>query len=262
MYKYVSAFLAICLVVLGGMYVWQKHANNKREAELSNKLAKLEGVVKETETAYSVRGQRIEDLEAENKELQKTIDNRDEEVAALGQAVLKWKGQYFKIKNAKETVTDRDGNPATPDTPTNELRVRVDFDKAENYLRVHGFTLTNPAYAEVDVEWTRGLKLNFLLTKKGKDLKLYFDTNSPDIVVSDLVLKVDPSVFERKWYENVGVQTNLALAFGNGAGGTVGLVYDLGRFMIGPTYTSFLKNTEGGVGRAWGFSLTWFVFRK
>lgn len=262
MYKYVSIVLAGALVVLGGFYLFERHARSGIERELNNKIAKLEGTIKETQTAYSARALEIEDLKASNEDLQKIISGRDEEIAALGEVVLKWKAKYFKIKDASQTVVDNDGGqvevPADCQTCLKDLRFRVDFEKVQDYLKVSGHTLTNPPYAEVGVTWERELKLSFILAKKDNVYRLYFDSHSPDLVASRLTLKVDPSVFERKWYEKILL--NGSLSVGSGVASGIGVGYDiLPDFYIGP---NIIFNYDGQkMRKLYGVSVGWYVFR-
>jgi len=263
MYKYLSMLLGALLLVAGGFYLFERHARSSAERELNNKIAKLEGMVKETESAYSSRGLLIEDLQSTNKDLQKVIDSRDEEVAALGEVVLQWKKKYFDIKNATGTVVGSDGTtvvevPADCQTCLKDLRFRVDFDKTQDYLKVVGHTLTNPAEAQLEVSWERQLKLTFLLTKKDEVYRLYFDSNTPDLVPGTLTLKVDPSVFEKNWYEKIGV--GLDVSVGPGVLTGVKVFYDItDNIALGPNVNFFYDGND--LRTLYGANVGWYPFR-
>ncbi len=257
MYKFVSGILLVALLVLGGAYLWQRHAANELNRQLSNKIAELEGTIKETETAASVAAVELENLKSHNKELQDIIEKRDEEIAAIGYISLQWKEKYFKIKNAQGSVEEP--VPEGCDTCAKTLRLRVDFDQTQDYLRVSGHTITNPAYAEVDVRWERELKLSFILAKKDDKLRLYVDSESPDIVPGELTLKVDPSVFERKWYEKfyVGGFVNV----GRGVAANVGLGYEVTeKVSVGPSMLLFYDPGRG-MFKLYGATVQWYPFR-
>lgn len=263
MYKYLSMFLGVLLLVGGGFYLYERHSRRAAERELNNKIAELEGMVKETETAYSARGVELEDLKLKNKELQGLVEDRDEEIAALGEVVLKWKTKYFEIKNATGSVVGGDGTtvvevPADCQTCLKDLRFRVDFDEVREYLRVKGHTLTNPAYAAVEVSWERPLKLTFVLAKKDDKFRLYFDSNTPDLVPGDLTLTVDPSVFEKSWYEKIGV--GLDVGVGEGVQSSVRVFYDiLPDWFVGPVVTF---GYDGQRTRTlYGATVGWYPFR-
>lgn len=263
MYKYLSILLGVLLLVAGGFYVYERKSAANARSALNNRIAELEGTLKETETAYSVRGVEIEDLKLKNKELQTIINDRDEEVAVLGEVVLQWKKKYFDIKNATGTVVGSDGTtvvevPADCQTCLKDLRFRVDFDQTKDYLRVAGHTLTNPAQAELEVSWTRELKFSFVLTKQDDNLRLYFDTNTPDIVASKLTLKVDPSVFEKKWYEKIGV--GLDVGVGEGVQSSVRAFYDiLPDWYVGPMVTFGYDGQQTRT--LYGATVGWYPFR-
>jgi len=260
MFKYLSIILLVVCLVAFGLLQWEKMKHDKTRSNLNNQIAKLEGQVKETETAYSARGQELENLKTSVKDLNKLIEKRDEEIAAIGEVSLQWKNKYLKIKNAKETVVDSGGQPVVdPPTMPDGLRYKVDFDQVDGIIHVFGHTLTNPAYAEVNFEWTRPLKLTFVLTKQNKQYRLYLDSNSLDVVPGQLNLKVDPSVFEREWYEKIGFYGNMSVIYGNGAGGTIGAMYEFGNFVCGPTWSAM---SNGNVTlHSFGLSTIWFPFR-
>lgn len=247
MYKFLSGFLFVVLVVaisVGGYKVWRSEKENTR---LSNELARSQKTEQETKSAYSTAGQKLSDLEATNKELQKKIDNRDEEVAALGQVNVKLKDQLFKIQNATQTEVENEPG-----------RIRIDFEKEQDLWRVKGYCLTSPPESEVLVSWSRSLELSFLLTKKNGQYRLYLDSNSPDVIaIQNLSLRVDPSVFERKWYEKIAVGFDLGFT-GKEPVASVRGTFDIGSLSPGAFMTLF--NGKEGLERAYGVSLMWRPF--
>lgn len=254
-YKLLSIVLAGLLVVTAGFYGFERWSNARERRILTNQIADLEGTVQETETAYSRRAVEIKNLKLDNKELRQKIEDRDEEAVALAESVLKWKDKYIKIKNATETVVDPDGDPNT----TDDIRIRVDFEKEEDPLRVSGFTLTNPPEAEVSIEWMRDLKLSLILTKDDDDLfRVYLDTDSPDIVPSELKLSVDPSILDRKWYEKIGV--DMGISGGEGVASTISLRYDVfNNWSIGPSVVLHYDGQR--LRKTYGISTTYYPFR-
>lgn len=258
MYKFLSGILLIAFLIAVGIDVWNNFSLTKQNTKLSNDLAKAEKIVKETNSAFSIRGQQLEDLKSNNEELQKKIDKREEDIAALGQANLKLKDQLFKIKNAKLTVIDPTGNPTNEPLSCDIPNLRVDFEKEQDLWRVSGFCLTSPPSAEVSVSWSRPLQLSFILTKKNNQYRLYLDSNSPDtIAVQNLSLKVDPSVFEQKWYEKIAVGFDVGFT-GKEPIASVRGTFDVGSFSPGAFMILF--NGKEGLERAYGVSLMWRPF--
>lgn len=226
-YKILSGILLVFLLALGGMYLYEKHQHKKEAIDLYNQIVKLEGTVKEANNAISSRGIEIENLKtalettlANNKELAKNIKKRDEQIVALNTVVLKLKSQTFDINNAQEsTVVGNDKDPSS-------VRSKVVFDQTKEALRVHGYTLTNPAYASVNVEYIKDLNLTLVLVKdKEGHFKTYLDSQNSDVVPVDLKLSVDPSVFDRKWYEKINLLSSVAAGKGLLVG--VSLGYDV-----------------------------------
>src|SRR3990167_2182733 len=234
MYKIISVFLLVALLIavsIGGYKVWSA---NKENIKLSNQLAQSEKVVQETKSAYSIAAQTISNLEASSQELQQKLDERGEKIASLGQVNLKLKDQLFKITNAKVIVVDETGQPTNEPTACEIPSLRVDFEKEQDPWKIEGYCWTNPAGAEVTISWIRPLQLSFVMTKKNGQYRLYLDSNSADIIaVESLSLRVDPSVFGRRWYEKLMFSADLGWS---GSDPTIALrgTMDVGSFAIGP----------------------------
>jgi len=257
MYKYLSIVLFFGLLTMGGFYLYQRHENASVKKALNNQIATLEGTIKETETVYSARGVELEDIKSDNSELQQKIKDRDEKIFSLSEVNLKLKNQVFKLTNASESTEGTGDN----------IRHRVDFDTqkqvnlsnvTESYLRVYGHTLTNPPYAEVSLEWLRDLKLNFVLTKNNDDTyRLYVDSGTSDIVPSKVTLKVDPSLFDRKWYQKVAIGTDILI--GPRILNSLKLTYDVDKFYIGPVVMIGYNNDS--IYKFYGISAGYYPFK-
>ena len=251
MYKYLSMVLFFGLLTMGGFYLYQRNVNSKVRKELNNKIAAIEGTIKETETAYSVRGLQLDDLKSDNDELQQKIKDRDEKIFSLSEVNLKLKNQVFKLINSSQDTVVENG----------KQRVRVQFNttlKDSDYLKVYGYTLTDPAYAEVSLEWLRDLKLNFVLTKNKDDTyRLYVDSGTSDIVPSKVTLKVDPSLFDTKWYERMAVGTDILI--GPHILSSLKLTYDIDKFYIGPVV--MIGYDKSSIYKFYGMSAGYYPFR-
>ncbi|MDP3763659.1 MAG: hypothetical protein Q8Q92_03360 [bacterium] len=250
-----SIFLLTSLVIVGFVGTLKFYNINKENIKLSNQLAQSQKAEQETTTAWSVAAQRVADLEATSKDLQKKIKDRDETVAALGATTLKLKNQLFKITNAKVVLVDSDlTNHCT--IPT----LRIEFEKEQDPWLVQGYCWTDAtsAGAEVGIAWTRPLQLSFIMTKKNNQYRLYLDSNSPDaIAVESLSLKVDSSVFALRWYEKLRVGLDLGWS---GVDPTLAVrsSYEIGSFA--PGIFMLLFNGKEGIQRSFGASLMWRPF--
>ena len=263
-YKVVSGILLGLLLVCGVFLYIEKSSHSKTKTELTNKIAQLEGLVKETKDSWSIRGVEVDNLKTDNKKLQNIIKSREEEIVSLSEIALKWKTKYFEIKDAKETVVGSDGSTTVVIPPNcqdclKDLRFKVDFDQVKDFLKVSGHTLTNPPYAELSVEWIRDVKLNLILTKtENNDFRIYLDSKDSDAVPSELVLKVDPSVFEKKWYEKISVGTDVAV--GPGVLSSIKVAYDVfDDFSVGPNVNFIYDGKE--LNTLYGASILWYPLR-
>jgi hypothetical protein len=245
MYKYLSILLGVLILGGGIFYSFERYSNAKKRKELSNQIAVLEGTIKETETAYS------------------KINDRDEEVVMLTETVLKWKSIYFEIKDATEKVVDEEGVEVvlSPDCDFCFVgrRFMVAFDEKQDPLRVHGHTMTNPPEATVNIEWIRDIQLTLILTKGEDDLfRIYLDSNTSDIVPTELRLLVDPSILDKKWYEKIGM--NNYVVVGEGVGSSLSIMYDFfDHWSLGPSV--FLYYDGQDLKKLYGISSVWYPFR-
>jgi len=258
MYKYLSILL--CVLLIGGAIYFgiNEYKNNKKFRNLNNELAKVEGVVQETETVSSRRALFIEDLESSNKELKGIIDDKDEEILAQANIKLKWKNLYFNAK-AKQSRVSEEGKPL--EEGEEGTRDRVDFEHEEPPLKVVGYTLTNPAFAELKLEWTEDLELELNLTKNADgSFRIYVDPNSKTFHIADITLKVDPTLLEMKWYELIAISADVA---GGPTGGqlAVRVTYDITtKWFIGP-HAQFALSTDG-FRSFYGVTFGFYPFRK
>lgn len=260
---YGFVILSIVLVSIVSMYVERK-SHEEDVQRLANVVAKTEGLRQEAEKSWSSRAVEIENLKLENKTLQRTINARDEEIVGLSELVLRWKTKYFKINDARETTVASDGTTVTSLSPDctetlRDVRFRVDFEQTQDALKAFGYTLTNPPYAEVAIEWIRGVKMNLILTKTHDDkFRIYLDSETSDVVPAQLNLKIDPEVFQKKWYEKIAVGTDLA--FGPGVVSSLKLTYDiLDDVYLGPTVMFFYDGID--LRTLYGVSVGHYPFR-
>jgi len=130
---------------------------------------------------------------------------------------LQWKNRYFDIKDAKQEYVDASGSqPSSISTECDicfgSTRLKITFDQTKNDLRIFGFTITNPTQAQINLEWLKPLALQLILTKSDDGAyKVYLDSKNSDFVPVELMLKIDPSVLSKKWYEKINMMANLGL---------------------------------------------------
>ena len=263
MHKFIYGFLATVILVVSGLYACERYSSNKKIRDYNNELSRLEGVVKETETAYSRRAIEVGDLEVSNKELRKKIEDRDEEVLSLAAVNLRLKNKIIEIANASEPIVAPEGNETelTPDCATclEGKRFKVDFYYGGDFFKFEGFTLTNPAEANMDFQWTRDIKLTLVLAKGAKDtFRIYVDSENSDIETSDLTLKVDPNILKRRWWENFNLIVGAAV--GEGISSFVGVNYEFfEKYSVGPMFSMYFDG--GKLRKMYGVSFVWYPLR-
>jgi len=262
MYKYLSIILGVLILVCASFYAYERYSHAKTRKNLNNQIAQLSDTLKETETAYSKLAIETNEIVLQNEELQKIIDDRDEEIISLSEIVLKWKNKYFEIKDAQQDIVDHDGNPVDLDEICQECfsnnRFKVSFDQTKDYLRIYGNTFTNPPEAYINLEWVKDIVFNLILAKNDDIYRIYLDTNNSDIVPIDIKLKIDSSVYDTKWYERIGIFGNISV--GDGLMTSVGSnIFIFDDFLFGP----ILSTTYDGnnIKKYYGLNIGWFPFK-
>lgn len=272
MQKYlIYLLIGVCLALSVGFW-WKQSQYDKQVRELQNKLAESQQLVKITESAYSSAAIQLENLKAQNQDLQKVIEKNKEKIFALTNVALQWKDKYFEIKDAKVTVVDESGSqpasiPAECETCLATVRTKVEFDLSQDNLRVSGYTLSNPGYASINLDWLSDLQLELILTKDEQGLyKVYIDSKNNEFVPVSLALKVDPQILQKKWYEKINF--NFGALFGNTLLGTVAFGGG-GSFGVGYMITNnvnFAVNVSalyaGNVYLFYGANVTWYPFAR
>ena len=72
---------------------------------------------------------------------------------------------------------------------------------------------------------------------------MYVDTNDSDVVPSNLILKIDPSIFDLKWYNRIAfsLQTGIGDGLMVGVGGSVQI---FSNWLVGPNF-NMIFNSSG-----------------
>lgn len=226
--------LGVLLLValgVGGFFFFQKEQmrQNAEEArvEAQNKLAQMSQTMQETEQIWSRLAQEKEvdmnALRAQNEELARLIEERDEEITTLTNATANLRPVRVVIRDASQTEPE-------------EGRLRVDFDQIhDEFWRVQGFTLTNPAEAEVSVSWTRPANFTIITTQQ-PDLswRSYLESDIPGLEIGSIESTVNPLSRPQEavpWHHGIFVGLNgLVGVSGNSGAAALEAGYDAGDF--------------------------------
>lgn len=270
-YKYSALIFLFLFLGSVGWFFWKQKLADDHIRQLSNQLALTQQLVKETATAYSSAALEMDNLKAKNKDLQSVIKKKQEEIFSLTDIAIQWKNQYWEIKNATGTIVDnKDPSSTQPvSLPTEcleclkNVRFRVDFEREQENLKLSGYTLTNPAFATISLEWTKPLMLQLVLTRSQEGVfKVYVDSPDKSFIPTELALKVDPSVFARKWYENIGVSSTIA-ASQYGFTGSVNAFYNVRyNVFIGPSVSLQYNASNSSFQAFYGAIIGYYPFMR
>ena len=262
MYKFLSAALAAMLIFVSVFFAYEKWDHGKTRKRLNNEVAHLQGMQKEAETVFSRLAIESEDLRSNNKKLNDIISDRSEEILALSEINIQLKDQLLQIDSATESIHSVETITVTEECQEEikDIRHRVDFSEKTDLLRVSGFTLTNPAYAEVKLEWIRAMKLEIILTKDSEDhYRVYIDSKKSDIIPTELKLQVDPSILDLDWYAKIGIGGDIS-ASKTGIQASMRLFVNITPGLyIGPNFV--VQHNGQVVRKFYGVSIGWNPWR-
>lgn len=234
--KVLIVALLIVVLILGFRSCAQDHQAESARVEYQNEIAELSRVVQESNDTWSRLAQeRSDSFDRLNEilpELADTIRQRDEQIMALARATASIRPIVVRV--TEQTGANQSEEPG--ETPGAPSRARVDFDTThEEFVRIHGFTLTNPAEATVGVEFVR--PVNFTVaTTQAEDLswRTYIQSDYPGLSIGEIESQVTPIVRRRGWEHDIEVGIFGAAAVTGNAGifgAEVG--YDFGAVTVG-----------------------------
>lgn len=252
--------------MVAGYFVFKSN-NLEREGEearvtAQNRLAEMSGVLKEGEITWSRLAQekeiQLDELRDQIPELIARVEERDEEIQNLTIAMANFRNVRVVVRNenvTQETVPTPDGEPD---------RVRVTFDEVWNdFMRVHGFTLTNPAEAEISLDYTRPVRIAVVTTQQ-EDLswRTLVSTDIPNLEIGEIESIVNPLA---RPHESRSWEDDILLGIGGSVGvrgemGTAHLYvgYDAGDWDLGVTLGGIF--TTNGIDFAPGLELRFAPF--
>lgn len=211
----------------------------------------MEGMVKETETAYSKRAVELEGIKLENETLQKIVQSRDEKIVSLTNINLKLKDEVLK-GTGKETV----------ENGRTRIEFRASYPTYEPYLTIFGHTLTNPPEYELDFTWDRALKLDIVVAydRKTRTFRSYVDTKGSDIIPTKIDFVFDADQLKDRWYEKIAIGNGIIVGDNRSALLKFNLAYNiLNEFILMPDF--MLGFSEAGVSRYYGLSVMWYPWK-
>ena len=216
-----AALLCVALA-FGGYFFFANKQIRERESQArvsaQNTIAQLSTTMKEGNMTWSRLAQE-KDIEISSlgdalAEMRTAIQERDERITTLTEINAQLRTIRVVIRRENVTQTPEPGEPE---------RIRVEFNQVwEDFMRVSGFTLTNPAEAEIQLDYTRPARITVATTQR-PDLSwnTWVTTDIPNLEIGEINATVNPLSRpheEPDWYDGIYL----------GVGGMVGVQGQMG----------------------------------
>lgn len=263
-----KALIAILIVVCFFLYFKTRQVEEREveaRIEAQNRIAELSEVIRENETTWSRLAQQAQDTESMLHDLHDSIpalseliEQRNEEISSLTRAVATVRPIHVTVdaNSGAEESRETSNDPSAPE------RLRVDFNTILNdVIRITGHTLTNPAFAEVEVDFTRPINLT-VVTTQAEDLswRTYIESDWPNLEIGNIESQVNPfsrPADQRRWEQDLSISLlGGAAVTGNAGYFGVELEYDFGPIEVGVGVggISYFGSTDFTVGGRIGVS--------
>lgn len=242
--------ISLLAIISSLIFGFAKNAELEKERQAriqaQNEIARLSVTEQETQGVWSRLAQEQQNIKEQlaqnNQVLANLITERDEQIISLTKAV-------GRIRNVR-VVVDRPNVTETQQTsPDGTSRLRVDFDQMHSdFIRIAGHTLTNPAEAEISLEFPKPLELTVVSTQN-PDLswRTYVESNWQELEIQNIESSIHPLEQNKKqWFENIffGFSGMTNTDF-NGGFAAVDLGYDFGIFSFGPSFGGAFTSDSG-----------------
>jgi hypothetical protein len=241
--------IGIVALICAAVFFWWKMTSSQMQQEeerisLQNRIAELSRVVDEGNGTWSrlaqERGDSLQRLNEMLPQLAETIRQRDEQIMALARATA-------SLRPITIRVTEGSGaNQQTETGQAGQDRIRVNFDAThQETVRVAGFTLTNPAEANVEVSLVR--PVNFVVTTTqlpDRSWRTYINSDWEDLQIGNIESQVTPIMRSRRWEQDIEVSlVGAASVNGNSALLGMGVGYDFGAIGVSVIGGGITSNT-------------------
>lgn len=238
--NWTSIGLGILVMVLSslGIFLFSKYSEEqKARIQAQNTIAEQSEVIRESQTTWSRLATQYENLDERlnqvNEDLGRQITERGEEITTLSNALVKIRP--IVIRFPAENVVQ---------TPEEDGRVRVSFDRSVDPVRIHGWTLTNPGEAEVSMEFTRPLRLTSVVTQRPDgSWNSYFDSDWENLEIESMNTTVNPLPQQQEAIRRgfiVGLSARMGVVRPiDSVGADLSVLYETGtrrKFTLGPTF--------------------------
>ncbi len=214
MNKSIEAIKAIILIIIiCSFLIYNKLDKNKLdntikqlEIQLSKKdetIRDLNGVI----SKYAIEVENVDSiLDGSDKVQKKIIDSKkkDEEIKSIQQVSVRLKKKYVSDLFKNDEVIEEHVNTSTISIA--KVRTKVSFIKIFDIYKISGYTLSNPAYAHIELDQTNIIKIALVISQtKNGAWKSYASSNFENLYMEFDINAVSPYINEKEWYENIYV---------------------------------------------------------
>lgn len=259
-----AGVVLLLFLTLAGAFTMVKSSYDKRIVELQNAVASRDQTIETQKGVY-------QKLAIQSKDLQDLLGTKDEQLKLL-QAQLKKSGDdlltattlVVKLKKDLDSaghVVVQPVDPTKPETVVSKFDSGTDFDP----FRVKGVVSTDCAQRQMDMQMTltqeRALRLSVVVSQgPDKTWKTSTTSSEQNFQVDIALAAVNPYMLEPKWYEKIGMSTDIGVGTGPGFLAGIGLHYEIGKFEVGPK--AWVVIDRAGVNPYFGANLLWHPFQR
>lgn len=236
--KIILAILAAAGFTFAAVKAVESANERKARIEAQNDLAEQAEVVKEKEGLWSKlsfqKDEVIEDLRGRNSDLASLIEDRDQRIYSLTETIAKIKPVRVVVRQENVRQSEEEGEDG-------QERARVDFEQTEDPVKVSGFTLTNPAEAELEVSFVRPLRLTTTVVQnEDGSFQTYLDSDWDNLEIENVetIVSLQETSLDREWYERIVFGAGLGIdpKFDGGMLNLYGLYDITDSISIGPSF--------------------------
>jgi hypothetical protein len=263
-YKFTTVVF-FTLFVVSSSYAFLEHREKveaeRKNVELTFSMQDANDLVTTQVARITNLHKVLEDMSVNYTNLEQHLRISKQKAAVIAQESIKWKGKYMEMKDATQRIIDATEKVVEPAVECTEClaryRMRVDFNKNNDYLSVKGHTMTNPAYAETIIKWTRPVKLSMVIAKDEDSNKFtaYSKSEESDFIPTTVKVLIDDSVTMKPWRKRVSFGADFSVADHSSVIG-VNARYDLKGMTIGPNF--FVFNHAGNPAKYLGVSVSFY----
>lgn len=262
-----AGVVLLLFLALAGAFTLVKSSYDKKIVDLQNAVASRDQTIETQKGVY-------QKLAIQSDNLRDLLGTKDEQLKLL-QAQLKKSGDDLLTATTLVVKLKKDllahGNAVVqPPNPADPTVVRVDFDTGTmlDPFKAVGWTVTHcpsdpelpPAY-QVSLSQSRPLRLSVIVSQSPDKTWKTSTTSSEENFQVDIALAgVNPYMLEPKWYEKIGMSTDIGVGTGPGLLAGIGLHYEIGKFEVGPK--AWVVVDRAGVNPYFGANLLWHPFQR